>query len=92
MKKQKTDYFQQIDILQHLNQQAAAWLLGFRSGRQLRDLIDVPRNKDGSYNAKDLLSYAARCRAESIFSLPPSEAAILCAVHCNGLESYIFGR
>ncbi len=49
----------QIEVMQGLRQGAAAWLIGL-SARKLRDRTDAPRNKDGTYNAQELLAYLKR--------------------------------
>jgi phage terminase Nu1 subunit (DNA packaging protein) len=44
--------------LARLNQQQAAYLLGVTS-RTLRDWADAPRNRDGTYDARDLVKWYA---------------------------------
>ena len=46
---------EQIVVLQSLTQQAAAWLLD-TTARTLRDHVEVPRDADGTYNARELLA------------------------------------
>jgi len=48
---------QEIAAMETLSQQGAAWLLGI-TGRALRDRPDVPRNADGTYNARQLVEWA----------------------------------
>lgn len=44
---------EQIEVMKSLSQQAAGWLVGVTS-RSLRDHPELPRNTDGTYNAKEL--------------------------------------
>jgi|GEM_PF-1144535 len=44
---------EQIEVMKSLSQQAAGWLVGVTS-RSLRDHPELPRNADGTYNAKEL--------------------------------------
>ncbi len=46
---------EQIVVLKSLKQQGAAWLLNV-TARTLRDHPEVPRNSDGSYDARELLT------------------------------------
>ena len=50
----------QIEVLKSLTQQAAGWLVGL-TARTLRDHPEVPRNPDGTYNAKELLASPLAC-------------------------------
>ena len=47
---------EQIEVLERLSQQSAAWLLGI-SARALRDHPEAPRNPDGTYNGRGLLAW-----------------------------------
>ncbi|HLA83270.1 MAG TPA: hypothetical protein VJL29_00635 [Thermoguttaceae bacterium] len=63
--------------MKRLNQVVSAWMLGI-TARALRDLPDVPRNRDGSYNARELVKWA---RSKAVLdvagstNLPGSEIA-----------------
>jgi hypothetical protein len=48
----------QIKMLQNLKQSAVTWLLGYASSRSVRDLVDIPRNPDGGYDARALMQWA----------------------------------
>ena len=48
----------QVQSLQSLSQQAAAWLVDI-STRNLREKPDVPRNADGTYDARALVKWAS---------------------------------
>lgn len=50
---------EQIQCMTTLSQPAAAWLAGL-SGRSLRDAADLRRAADGTYDARDVLAWAAR--------------------------------
>ena len=54
------------EVMQRLSQTSAAWLLGYKQTRNLRDLTDVPVNDDGTYNGQDLLKWARGSRADEI--------------------------
>lgn len=49
----------QVEVLQALKQSATAWLLDV-STRTLRDYADLPREKDGTYDARKVVQWAAR--------------------------------
>ena len=46
----------EIKVLGSLSQGAAAWLLGI-SPRSLRDRNTLPRNPDGTYDAREVLAW-----------------------------------
>ena len=48
------DTGKQRAVLERVNQQVMAWLVGM-SVREFRDRSDLPRNGDGSYNARDVV-------------------------------------
>ncbi|MBI1348799.1 hypothetical protein GC163_21205 [bacterium] len=47
----------EIAVLERLSQPAAAWLAGV-SPRTLRDHPEIPRHTDGTYDARDVVSFA----------------------------------
>ncbi len=55
--KAKPDSAAEIAMLQTLSQRAAAWLVGI-SPRNLREKVDIPRNGDGTHNAKEIMTWA----------------------------------
>lgn len=48
--------------MKRLTGRATAWLLGLASIRSLSDNMSIPRNEDKTYNAQDVLRYAAEDR------------------------------
>lgn len=61
---------EQIVVLKSLKQQGAAWLLNV-TARTLRDHPEVPRNSDGSYDARELLTSGLQTTA--LPEVPPDE-------------------
>lgn len=59
---------EQIRTLRNLRQTAAAWLLGYKSARSLRDCPDIPRTPSGGYDAAELLAWARRRQPRPDFS------------------------
>jgi hypothetical protein len=70
---------QQIEAMQALSQSAAAWLMGI-SARTFRDK-NAPRNADGTYNAKDLLTWLSQ-------STPGNDDPLLAGGDSPNLERY----
>ena len=59
---------EQIKTLRNLRQAAAAWLLGFKSARSLRDAPDAPRTPSGGYDAAELVAWARTRQPRPEFS------------------------
>lgn len=59
---------EQIRVLRDLRQAAAAWLLGYKSARSLRDCPDIPRTPNGGYDAAELLRWARSRQPRPEFS------------------------
>ncbi len=57
--------------LQKLPQKTAAWLLGI-STRTLRDIADLERNSDGTYNAAEIVKWS-RGRSTPAANLPDAD-------------------
>lgn len=55
----------QILEMQVLTQKAAAWLLGYASPALLSGNLSVPRERDGSYNAREIVRYYVEDRQRS---------------------------
>lgn len=53
---------QQIGVLQKLNLQTVAWLLGLTSARTLTQNMRLERNQDGTVDARKVLEYATTMR------------------------------
>lgn len=79
--KNSTSTKAQISILSTLSQGAAAHLVGL-SARTLRD-TDAPRNEDGSYSGRDLLTWFAQASDDVTLGAPTDSI---------GLERYRLAR
>lgn len=53
---------QQIGVMQRLNLQTVAWLLGLTSARTLTQNMRLERNQDGTVDARKVLEYATTLR------------------------------
>jgi hypothetical protein len=62
----------QVHFMQHLNQLAAAWLMG-KDPRVLRDRVDIPRNLDGSYDVRVILNLIVDERVKNVIRSGPDE-------------------
>ena len=62
--------------MQSLSQRATAWLLGV-SPRTLRDYVDLPRNDDGTYNAREVIAWVRLKAKPTTAPLQPFELALL---------------
>ena len=67
---------EEIKGLQSLSQRAAAWLLGV-SPRSLRDYVDLPRNDDGTYNAREVIAWVRSKARPTAAPIPGWELALL---------------
>lgn len=61
---------EQIVVLKSLKQQGAAWLLNV-TARTLRDHPEVPRNSDGNYDARELMTSGLQTTA--LPEVPPED-------------------
>ncbi|NLF73915.1 MAG: hypothetical protein GX575_33315 [Candidatus Anammoximicrobium sp.] len=59
---------EQVRMMRNLRQTAAAWLVGFKSARSLRDAPDIPRTPGGGYDAAELVGWARRRQPRPEFS------------------------
>jgi hypothetical protein len=48
----------QIAAMRSLRQKSAAWLLGWKSSRPLRDRTAPPQNSDGTYDGQELVAWS----------------------------------
>lgn len=62
---------EQIHTMQALTQKAAAWLLGYKAPQPLANRADLPRNGDGTYDARALLDAVRESKPD-----PVREAAV----------------
>ena len=80
---------EQIEILQHLKQQSMAWLIN-RAPRTLRDRGDIPRQPDGTYNAKEVLAWSRGADiAQTIRNLPDGVIVEATEVFLERLRRFI---
>lgn len=77
---------EQIDVMRSLGQGAVAWLLGV-SVRTVRDTQSIPRNKDGSYDAADVLRWS-KDKVESSFSAAGDDPLLVDGGDSPNLERY----
>lgn len=65
------------EVLSHLSQAIAAWILGV-SSRTLRELVDAPRQTDGTYDLRPLLAWWVEREKRKLPSGPsPAKERIL---------------
>jgi len=65
-----------IKGLQSLTRRAVAWLLGI-SPRTLRDYVDLPRNDDRTYDARQVVAFIRSKLRPIVPPIPDWELAVL---------------
>ena len=81
-----------VETMRKLQPTSAAWILGYKSSRSIRDLTDVPVNPNGTFDASKLLAWARGSRAEDIELPTDTVDELLCffdSIPC-GLDSKRF--